>query len=276
MNNNEEQPEEHKPLPEETDYFYEDVVDLNDKTELQRGFSTEKTLPTISPAILSHYIPGDTPTLYASARPNSSGTIVDDHGSQSNSGSTTAYTFFGVPIPPINLNNIWGQAAKGTGKKLKDGRRNSSAKKPSTADPEGFRPAVTTAPDHAYFAEETENEEEMDTVYRNRSSSNKIVGSGGLPRYHYSTTTESTGLYNRFPGNDFGYSKFVNYTTRDSLFESATMNSVVRSTAKPGPIDNQQQQTVTSDVTLLNDRPVYVQSSEGQPKLSTGNVNFLK
>eukprot|EP00102_Acyrthosiphon_pisum_P022330 XP_016659540.1 PREDICTED: chaoptin isoform X2 [Acyrthosiphon pisum] len=256
---NSDESDKNKPLPEETDYFYDDVVDLNDKTELQRGYSTEKTLSTISPAILSHYVPGDTPTLYASSRPNSSSSYTDDHSVQSNAGGT-AYTFFGVPIPPLSLNNIWGQS-KGTGKRLKDSRRNSLPKRTSTVDQDsftpilpgtnGYRPMMTT-PDNNFFGEDVENEDDVENIYRNASASNKIIGSGSPPRYQFSSTTESPYRYDRFSSSDLSFSKFVNITTRDSLFESATINSIIRPTVKPS-ITNNQQQTLASATTLQSD-----------------------
>lgn len=272
-----EEADKNKPLPEETDYFYEDVVDLNDKTELQRGFSTEKTLSTIPPAVLSHYVSGDTPTLYASTRPNSS-SHTDEHSLQSNVGGT-AYTFFGVPIPPINLNNIWGQT-KGTGKRLKDSRRNSLPKKSTTVDQEGFtpmlpstggvRPAMSTpvmgTADNTFFGEEPESEEDTETVYKNRSTSNKNVGSSVPPRYFSSTTDNPP---HRFSSNDISYTKFLNLTTRDSLFESATINSIIRSTVKPSPANNHQP-TAASPTPLPSEYTV--NQSESPPRSSTGNI----
>lgn len=262
------------PLPEETDYFYDDVVDLNDKTELQRDFSTEKSLSTLSPAILSHYVPGDTPTLYASARPNSS-SYTDENSASANSGGTS-YTFFGVPLPPLNLNNIWGKP-KGTGKRLKDSRRNALPKKTSI-DQDGFTPLLPgiggfrpmgTTSDQTFYGEEVDNEEDP-IIYRNKSTITKVIGSGTPTRYHLSTTTESASHYDRYPSNDYGYSKFVNITTRDSLYESATINSIIRSTAKPNPTNNQQQ-TASSIINLQSEDSV--NQSESPAKLSTGNIS---
>ncbi|VVC38524.1 Hypothetical protein CINCED_3A023463 [Cinara cedri] len=268
---------ENKPLPEETDYFYEDVVELNDKTEdkteLQRGYSTEKTLPTISPAVLSHYVPGDTPTLYASSRPNSS-SFPDEHPLQSNSGGT-AFTFFGVPIPPLNFNNIWGQT-KGTGKRLKDSRRNSLPKKPSAIEQDGFTSmipgsgglrTIATTTDHTIFEEETDNEDNVDTIHKNNSTLYKFTKSSGpTPRYHFDSTTESPFYYNKFPNSDNNFSKFANITTRDSLFESATINSIIRSTTKPNLSNNQQQTTAAVPILQSN---ISVDQTERLPKLST-------
>lgn len=230
-------------------------------------------MPTISPDVLSHYVPGDTPTLYASSRPNSS-SFPDEHPLQSNSGGT-AFTFFGVPIPPLNFNNIWGQT-KGTGKRLKDSRRNSLPKKTSAVEQDsftsmlpgsgGFRPTTTT--DRTLFEKETGSEDDVDTIHKNKSTLHKFTESSGSTRYHYSSTTEPPFYYNKFSNSDNNFSKFVNITTRDSLFESATINSIIRSTAKPN-LSNQLQ-TTTAATILQSD--ISVDQSERPPKLSTGNI----
>lgn len=274
-------------MPEDTDYFYEDVVDLNDKTEFQRDFSTEKTTPAIPAAILSHYVPGDTPTLYAGAKPNTSN--AGDHQPTTNGNALdggTSYTFFGVPIPPLNLNNIWGQT-KTNRKRPKDSRRNSLPRKSSsTVDgftpmlpgTGGFRPSMaTTPPDEQHVAlvdvVEPDGEEPPDTVYqRNKSASANTVAGSNPPRYHFSSTTESSSRYDRFPSSDYGYSRFVNITTRDSLFESATVNSIVRSTAKPNPDDNHQRHMAIS-ATRNNESSD--QPGTGPHKSSTGNVHVV-
>lgn len=275
--------EEHKPLPEETDYFYDDVVDLNDKTEFQRDSSTEKSVSTISPEILSHYVAGDTPTLYAGTRPanGSAAYTPAEHSPQNGSPADgTAFTFFGVPIPPLNLNNVWGQTK---GKRTKDSRRNSLPKKPSTVDQDGFtpmlpggtggfRPMQVSTTGHTLLGEEeTEDEEDENTAHRNdKSTSNKIAGPGNGSTTRY-TTAESPYQYDRLPGNDYSYSRFVNITTRDSLFESATINSIVRSTAKPDSFNNLQQ-TAASDAIAQSDNAFV--HSENPTKLSTGNFKY--
>ncbi|XP_050425675.1 protein artichoke [Adelges cooleyi] len=249
-----------KPLPEETDYFYDEAVDVDEKPDVQRGLSTEKAVTTISPAVLSHYVPGDTPTLYAGTRTNgSSSSYTEEHPSQSNSGGS-AFTFFGVPIPPLNFNNIWGQT-KGNGKRLKDGRRNSTPKNPSPtvaveneADSSsggggftpmlpgigGFRPMTASTPaatndndddDEDLFSEDVDDRGEVDYMYRNKTMTTKIKS-----KYHRygSSTTENPFHFERVPPvSDSGSPKLSNNTTRDSLYESATINSIIRPTANP-------------------------------------------
>lgn len=248
---------------------------MNEKTEFQRGFSTEKTISTIPPAVLSHYVSGDTPTLYASTKPNSS-SYTNEQQLPNNQGGT-AFTFFGMPIPPLNFNNIWSQT-KGTGKRVKDSRRNSLPKKATTVEQDGFtpmlpgtggfRPSMAT-PDHPFFGEEMyEEEEEIGNMYRNKSLSNKIKGSGGHSTYHFSSTTDTPFHYDRFTNSD-SYSKFINITTRDSLFESATINSIIRPTAKPSQANNQQQ-----TATGISQSDDTVSTSENPHKLSTGKITI--
>lgn len=249
---------------------------MNDKTELQRDVSTEKSPSTIPPDILSHYVPGDTPTLYASSRPNSSSHTLE-HPPQGGGPGSTSFTFFGVPIPPLNFNNVWGKN-KGTGKRQKDGRRNSLPKKTSTVDQDGFTPMlpgtggfrpVMSTPDHSFFGEEIDNEEEHDTMYKNKSTPLRVMDTS---RYHFGSTTESPFYYDKYPGNEYSFSKFVNITTRDSLYESATINSIVRSTAKPSTSNNQQQ-TAASDAIIQSDDSI--NQSENLSKSSTGNIKSL-
>lgn len=104
------------PTPEESEYFYEDYIDypynetilqesanvLNDEN-IQAETSTRKqNLVTESP----HYVTGDTPTLYAAPSRNKS--KVDPPREVSGSPSNSGFTFFGVPLPSINFNNLWG------------------------------------------------------------------------------------------------------------------------------------------------------------------------
>jgi len=129
----------------------------------------------------------------------------------------------------------------------------------------GFRPMVSTTV-HTLFGEELENEEDNNTTYRNKNTSNKVVGPGGSTTRF---TTESPFQYDRLPGNEYSYSRFVNITTRDSLFESATINSIIRSTAKPNSFNNLQQ-TAASDAIAQSDNSF--NQSESPTKLSTGNI----
>lgn len=127
-----------------------------------------------------------------------------------------------------------------------------------------------TTPSHTYFVGEADSEGIADTIYKNKSTSvNKIVGSGNPSRHHLSSTTESSSHYDRFPNSDYSHPTFVNITTRDSLFESATINSIIRSTAKPSP-DNNQQPIVASSTSIQSDKPI--NESESLNKLSTGII----
>lgn len=128
---------------------------------------------------------------------------------------------------------------------------------------------MVSTTDHTLFGEEIENEEDNNTTYRNKNTSNIVVGSGGRTTRF---TTESPNQYDKFPGNEYSYSRFVNITTRDSLFESATINPIIRSTAKPNPFKNLQQ-TAASNVIAQSDNSF--NQSESPTKLSTGNIKLL-
>ncbi|XP_050530399.1 protein artichoke [Daktulosphaira vitifoliae] len=254
---------ENKPLPEETDYFYDEAVDLEEKPEVQRGFSTEKSVTTISPAILSHFVAGDTPTLYAGTRSNDSNSYIEEQPQSSNSGGN-AFTFFGVPIPPLNLNNIWGTMNKGNIKKLKDGRRNSSSKKPlfsmivdeGTSSGNftpmlpgigGFRPMTpsTTADSQDSFGHDNSNVHSV-TDYTNLTKIVKITSK----YYHNSSTTESPMRQVTVSNNPSNSSilKIYNGTTRDSLFESVAINTIFRPTTNSNLVNSPLQTSTTSSV----------------------------
>ncbi|XP_039278731.1 protein artichoke [Nilaparvata lugens] len=142
-----------RPLPEETDYFYDEYVDYDEnatssnvsqqkhKNHNQQllnknqpqlvnqqllnqnqpqlvnqqlgsapsGPSESGVAVTISPGVLSHFIPGDTPTLYASTRAPPLQAVNEAAKPASITQPTTAFTFFGVPIPHINIgaNEFW-------------------------------------------------------------------------------------------------------------------------------------------------------------------------
>lgn len=82
------------PSPEESELFYDDYLDYqyNDSTT-----TTEKS---------SHFIAGDTPTLYA-ASSKKNGTAVHAPKPISGSPSTSGFTIFGVPLSSFNFNNLW-------------------------------------------------------------------------------------------------------------------------------------------------------------------------
>lgn len=97
-----------KPSPEESEYFYDEYIEFEENITIPMDVTQDVTLspststqiiPTIPPGIMSHFIPGDTPTLYAGTKPHTS-TMKPLPFTQH---PTTAFTFFGVPIPTFNI-----------------------------------------------------------------------------------------------------------------------------------------------------------------------------
>lgn len=120
-----EPPASQRPLPEDSDYFYDEYVEYEENStsnmnqhqlllskplQQHHQFSATSTsiptttnnIPTIPPGVLSHFIPGDTPTLYASTKPPPAH-ITAEESKQPPTQPATAFTFFGVPIPHINI-----------------------------------------------------------------------------------------------------------------------------------------------------------------------------
>ncbi|KAJ8954411.1 hypothetical protein NQ318_011085 [Aromia moschata] len=122
------------PTPEESDYFYDDYVDYpyNESLSDSNGIHTNKyknkengdtvtmkvPLSTKSP----HFIPGesfylllredrngDTPTLYAGIKNKTR--KPDIPPKVNNSPSSSGFTFFGVPLPSLNLNQLLGSGS---------------------------------------------------------------------------------------------------------------------------------------------------------------------
>lgn len=108
------------PLPEESDYFYDDYVDYpynetmitepvhligNENVKQHKAASTSAP-KTVKTNASSHFVAGDTPTIYAAPK-NKTKTPPKVQGSPSSSG----FTFFGLPLPTLNLNNLWGRTA---------------------------------------------------------------------------------------------------------------------------------------------------------------------
>ncbi|KAK9888759.1 hypothetical protein WA026_000984 [Henosepilachna vigintioctopunctata] len=106
------------PLPQESEYFYDEYVDyhFNDSlpvvTTYEKGNILDRFLSVNHSSLLvprpsPHIVSGDTPTLYAAT----SGKITkpDIPKEVLHSPSSSGFTFFGVPLPSINFNNIFGK-----------------------------------------------------------------------------------------------------------------------------------------------------------------------
>ncbi|KAF5275593.1 hypothetical protein FQA39_LY06705 [Lamprigera yunnana] len=107
------------PSLEHQDFFYDDYVDYpynetsllsNTKNDSFNQFEHQEVQQS------SHYISGDTPTIYAATAKNKSKLTTAPTKVTSTSPSTSGFTFFGVPLPNfnLNLNNFW---SRGNGRK---------------------------------------------------------------------------------------------------------------------------------------------------------------
>ncbi|KAB0797932.1 hypothetical protein PPYR_08925 [Photinus pyralis] len=111
------QENQQRPSPEESDDFYEDFIDYPyNETSLMVNINNETTETSQS----SHYISGDTPTIYAASSKNKSKihppVTQNVNKITSTAPSNSGFTFFGVPLPSLNLNlnNLW---SRGNGRK---------------------------------------------------------------------------------------------------------------------------------------------------------------
>lgn len=107
------------PSPEETDYFYDEFVDypinMTSLTDTIKNNIRKPTNNNKNQQASSHYIPGDTPTIYAASNNNNKSKLQPPKevtGSPSSSG----FTFFGVPLPSLGLNNLFGNNGRMTEK----------------------------------------------------------------------------------------------------------------------------------------------------------------
>lgn len=107
------------PSPQESEYFYDDYVDYpyNESITTNGNVKSKPESTTGRPSVQqttksSHYVPGDTPTIYAATKDK---TKVQNNTNKNvtKSPGSSGFTFFGVPLPSLNLNSLLG----GTGRK---------------------------------------------------------------------------------------------------------------------------------------------------------------
>ncbi|CAH0557026.1 unnamed protein product [Brassicogethes aeneus] len=103
------------PSPEESEYFYDEYVDYqyndtavphpNNGLDFKQQLVETITIKPIAPSTTKspHYTVGDTPTIYAAPQNKTKPDIPKE---VVNSPSTSGFTFFGVPLPSLNLNNL--------------------------------------------------------------------------------------------------------------------------------------------------------------------------
>lgn len=121
-----------KPLPEETDYFDPKFIEYHENNS--RPAPQNKT--AIPASVLSHFISGDTPTLYAGIKPKINATKPNTPPQ-----SSSAFTFFGMPLPSLNLNNFW-NSGKSMDKSKKHGRHESWPPTEPEIQKDGFVPVL--------------------------------------------------------------------------------------------------------------------------------------
>lgn len=97
------------PSPEESEYFYDDYVDYPYNETLLNETKINTVEPTTAKPS-SHYISGDTPTIYAA--PKNKTKNPDAPKEIPGSPSSSGFTFFGLPLPSINLNGLLGNGRK--------------------------------------------------------------------------------------------------------------------------------------------------------------------
>ncbi|XP_075992025.1 artichoke [Anticarsia gemmatalis] len=86
-----------RPLPEESDYFYDEYVDYPYNETLIDGLNNE-----ISASQSHNRSTGGVPTIYAAMKNSTEKNIAK----QPTNGSNSGFTFFGMPIPPIDMGKL--------------------------------------------------------------------------------------------------------------------------------------------------------------------------
>lgn len=123
-----------RPSPEESDYFYDEYVDYPYNGTIIDGFNNELNLPLNNK---TQYTPGKTPTIYAEIKNKTS---LNPSIAKV---PTSPFTFFGMPLPAIDMGKILN-----TGRKLdwpdKKEHRNSryQTSQPPLFETGGFTPML--------------------------------------------------------------------------------------------------------------------------------------
>lgn len=85
-----------RPSPEESEYFYDEYVDYPYNETLIDGLNEISQNKN-----KSHYTPGDTPTLYAEMK-----NTTNKNAASTANPPSSGFTFFGMPLPPINMGQL--------------------------------------------------------------------------------------------------------------------------------------------------------------------------
>jgi hypothetical protein len=133
------------PSPEESEYFYDEYVeyqyeDGNSSATKNHSIvvlttdiplivepSSSDAVTTPNTAVSSHYISGDTPTLYAGSRYEKNKTTgtnnVVKQQATAPPQTSSGFTFFGIPLPSLSLGTLWGSGRNADAKSDSGGVR---------------------------------------------------------------------------------------------------------------------------------------------------------
>lgn len=137
------------PSPEESEYFYDEYVEYQYEDGNATAAKNHSTVvlttdiplivePSSSGAVTatntgvsSHYISGDTPTLYAGTRYDKNKTTATTtttnnavkQQSTANPQTSSGFTFFGIPLPSLSLGTLWGSGRNADAKSDSGGVR---------------------------------------------------------------------------------------------------------------------------------------------------------
>lgn len=199
------------PSPEESEYFYDEYVDypFNDTNLVELSNSSSfkhhhfnRTYTNSTPSY--HYIPGDTPTLYAGQSSNK--TFLHPLKNNGNSATSSGgFTFFGMPLPTINIGKLWGSERKSE-RKASNGRSQDIEKLYNLTEPDlqaggfvpltpgisgGFMPIsdptsnitnyqIQKDSNHSYWPNDFPSQSTVDLSKKNNPSQNIVSDKGAL------------------------------------------------------------------------------------------------
>lgn len=133
------------PSPEESDYFYDEYVEyqyedgnstaaknhstvmLTTDIPLIVEPSSSAAVTAVNNAVSSHYISGDTPTIYAGTRYATNKTTTTNNAVKQQPTAppqtSSGFTFFGIPLPSLSLGTLWGSGRNADAKSDSGGVR---------------------------------------------------------------------------------------------------------------------------------------------------------
>ena len=133
------------PSPEESEYFYDEYVEYQYEDGNSTAAKNHSTVvlttdiplivePSSSGAVTapnngvsSHYISGDTPTLYAGTRYEKNKTTTTNNAvkqqATASPQTSSGFTFFGIPLPSLSLGTLWGSGRNADAKSDSGGVR---------------------------------------------------------------------------------------------------------------------------------------------------------